>query len=123
MKYAYKIPNESPESDGTLRWDSTTTVIVRAEAGGVNGLGYTYSDASTAIIIEKTLAPLIRGQDAMQVTRVWKSMQDRIRNLGRSGVVSSAIAAVDTALWDLKARLLDVPIVTLWGAVRDGIPV
>ena len=46
-----------------------------------------------------------------------------IRNLGRPGVASMAISAVDAALWDLKARLLDLPLVTLLGAVRDDAPV
>ena len=46
-----------------------------------------------------------------------------IRNLGRPGVSSMAISAVDTALWDLKARLLDLPLVTLLGASRDAVPV
>src|SRR5207237_7802064 len=46
-----------------------------------------------------------------------------IRNLGRPGIASMAISAVDTALWDLKARLLDLPLVTLLGAVRASVPV
>jgi L-alanine-DL-glutamate epimerase-like enolase superfamily enzyme len=59
----------------------------------------------------------------MSVTQAWDTMVRSIRNLGRPGIASMAIAAVDAALWDLKARLLDVPLVTLWGAVRDGVPV
>jgi L-alanine-DL-glutamate epimerase-like enolase superfamily enzyme len=50
-------------------------------------------------------------------------MRHAIRNLGRPGIASMAIAAVDTALWDLKARLLNLPLVTLLGAVRDSIPI
>jgi L-alanine-DL-glutamate epimerase-like enolase superfamily enzyme len=46
-----------------------------------------------------------------------------IRNLGRPGISSMAIAAVDNALWDLKSRILDVPLVRLLGAARDAIPV
>ena len=45
------------------------------------------------------------------------------RNLGRPGVASMAIAAVDTALWDLKARLLDLPLATLLDAVRETVPI
>jgi hypothetical protein len=44
---AYTIPTESPESDGTLVWDSTTIVVVEAHAGGEVGLGYTYASPST----------------------------------------------------------------------------
>jgi L-alanine-DL-glutamate epimerase-like enolase superfamily enzyme len=50
-------------------------------------------------------------------------MLHAVRNLGRTGVAAMAIAAVDSALWDLKACLLDVPLVTLLGAVRDGVAV
>src|ERR671939_634812 len=50
-------------------------------------------------------------------------MVKAIRNLGRPGIVSMAMAAVDVALWDLKARLLDLPLVTLLGSVRSGVPV
>src|SRR5947209_1024370 len=46
-----------------------------------------------------------------------------IRNLGRPGVCSMAVAAVDGALWDLKARLLDLPLVSLLGAARTAVPV
>ena len=46
-----------------------------------------------------------------------------VRNLGRPGVASCAIAAVDSALWDLKARLLGVSLTNLFGAVRGSVPV
>ena len=46
-----------------------------------------------------------------------------VRNLGETGITRMAAAAIDNALWDLRARLLDVPLVSLFGMVRDGIPV
>jgi L-alanine-DL-glutamate epimerase-like enolase superfamily enzyme len=46
-----------------------------------------------------------------------------VPNAGRPGIGSMAVAAVDTALWDLKARLLEVPLVALLGAVRETVPV
>ena len=45
------------------------------------------------------------------------------RNLGRPGVASMAITAVDTALWDLKARLLGLPLATLLDAARADVPI
>ena len=54
---AFTVPTQSPESDGTLKWDSTTLVLVRVEAGGKTGIGYSYADVATAQLIEKTLAP------------------------------------------------------------------
>jgi L-alanine-DL-glutamate epimerase-like enolase superfamily enzyme len=46
-----------------------------------------------------------------------------IRNMGRPGIASMAIAAVDCALWDLKAKLFDVALAVLLGRVRDEVPV
>ena len=120
---AYTIPTDYPEADGTLHWDSTTLVVVHATAGEVSGLGYTYAHASVGHLIEATLADVVVGGDAMNVTASHDAMVHRIRNLGRPGICSTAIAAVDIALWDLKARLLDLPLVTLLGAVRETIPI
>jgi integron integrase len=120
---AYTIPTDFPEADGTLAWNKTTLVLVEAEAGGVRSVGYSYADTATARLIHDLLAELVVGQDAMAVPGVWARMRHEIRNLGRPGIVSMAISAVDTALWDLKARLLNVPLVTLLGAVRAGVPV
>lgn len=119
----YRIPTDFPESDGTLQWDHTTLVLVRAEAAGKTGLGYTYADPATAKLIDQLLAKVVQGRDVMAIPACWEAMVRRIRNLGRPGIVSMAISAVDSALWDLKARILDLPLVTLLGAARDAVPV
>jgi L-alanine-DL-glutamate epimerase-like enolase superfamily enzyme len=59
----------------------------------------------------------------MAVPAAWLAMVDAVRNIGRPGIASMAIAAVDAALWDLKARLLTLPLVVLLGPVRDSVPV
>jgi L-alanine-DL-glutamate epimerase-like enolase superfamily enzyme len=120
---AYKIPTDYPEADGTLSWDSTTIIIVEASGGGKRGLGYTYGEAAVATLIKGKLASVVEGQNAMSIPGVWAAMVHAIRNNGRPGICSMAISAIDTALWDLKARILDIPLVTLFGAVRDGTPV
>ena len=117
---AYTVPTDFPESDGTYTWDKTTMVLVEASAGGMRGLGYTYADVATAHLISEMLAHVVTGRDAMAVPGCWLAMVEAIRNLGRPGVASMAISAVDAALWDLKARLLDVPLITLLGAVRKS---
>src|SRR6059058_4774146 len=119
---AYTIPTSSPESDGTLEWDKTTIVIVQASAGGREGIGYTYADEATAKLIRSRLAKIVERRDAMNVSGAWQAMAHEIRNLGRPGICSMAIAAVDNALWDLKAKLLELPLVTLLGQQRDAIP-
>jgi L-alanine-DL-glutamate epimerase-like enolase superfamily enzyme len=120
---AYTVPTDGPESDGTLEWDSTTLVMVDIEAGGRHGVGYSYADASTAVLIRDLLAKTVEGRDAMDIAGAWSAMVAAIRNLGRPGIASMAISAVDNALWDLKAKLLDLPLFKLLGAVRDAAPV
>ena len=120
---AYKVPTDAPESDGTYAWDHTTLVVVEASGGGMTGLGYSYADTATACLIRESLAEVVRGRDAMAVPGSWSAMVAAIRNLGRTGVASMAISAVDAALWDLKARLLGLPLVTLLGSVREAAPV
>jgi L-alanine-DL-glutamate epimerase-like enolase superfamily enzyme len=120
---AYTIPTDQPESDGTLCWDSTTLITVRAKAADISGFGYTLAQAASGHLIRAMLADVVNGCDAMSVTASHDAMVHAVRNLGRPGVSSTAIAAVDIALWDLKARLLDVPLVTLLGAARDSIPI
>jgi L-alanine-DL-glutamate epimerase-like enolase superfamily enzyme len=120
---AYTIPTDFPESDGTLEWNKTTIVVVEARANGAAGLGYTYANLSAAQLIHDLLRKIVEGRDPMDVSASWNAMAQSIRNLGRSGICSMAISAVDIALWDLKAKLLDLPLVKLLGAVRKGIPV
>jgi len=98
-------------------------VLVRASAANQTGLGYTYADNATARLIQDLLSQVVKGQDAMATTANWNAMVQRTRNLGRPGIVSMAISAVDSALWDLKARLLNLPLITLLGAVREAVPI
>lgn len=118
---AYRIPTESPESDGTLEWDSTTLVLVEVQAASKTGLGFTYAGVSTGLLIQEKLKTLVVGSNPMGVESIWGEMVRSIRNLGRPGLSSMAIAATDIALWDLKARLLDIPLLDLLGRVRTGI--
>jgi len=120
---AYTIPTDAPESDGTLEWSSTTIVVVHASAAGRVGVGYSYTHAAAAHLIIDTLAPLVTGRDALDIESAYVVMMQHVRNIGRQGLAATAISAVDAALWDLKARLLDVSLVALVGAARDAIPV
>lgn len=120
---AYTIPTDGHESDGTISWDATTLVVAEVQAGGHWGLGYTYADASAASLIERQLAPVVTGHGAFDVGACWLAMVAAVRNVGRPGVASYAISAVDNALWDLKGRLLDVPVCALLGSVRPQVPI
>lgn len=118
---AYTIPTDAPESDGTLRWSSTTLVTAWVQAGGQRGFGYTYADAAAAAVIGGVLAEAIDGLDALDIERAWEAMHVRVRNIGRDGIAACAISAVDVALWDLKAKLLDLPAARLIGRARDAV--
>ena len=120
---AYTIPTEQPERDGTLEWDSTTLLLVQARGGGQTGIGYSYTDPAAAAIVSGKLAGVVIGADALQVGHAWARMWAAVRNLGQTGVVSTAISAVDTALWDLKARLLDRALVDVLDAVHPATPI
>jgi L-alanine-DL-glutamate epimerase-like enolase superfamily enzyme len=120
---AYTVPTDFPESDGTFAWDHTTMVLVEVSAGDCRGLGFSYAAGAAARLVRDSLAGVVTGCDAMAVPATWAAMIASVRNVGRPGIAMAAISAVDVALWDLKARLLDVPLVTLLGAARPGAPV
>lgn len=115
----YTIPTETPESDGTLAWDKTTLVLVEASADRRTGLGYSYADVATGKLVESLLAGVVKGASAFDIPAAHTAMVQKIRNLGRPGISSMAISAVDNALWDLKAKLLDISLLDLLGAARD----
>ncbi|MCA9797594.1 MAG: mandelate racemase, partial [Candidatus Eremiobacteraeota bacterium] len=120
---AYKIPTDAPESDGTLQWDATTLVLVRLDCQGHTGLGYSYAHAAIAGLIDSKLRPVVEGRDPFEGPALWSEMLNSLRNMGRPGLTSYAVAAVDVALWDLRARLLGLSLVDLLGRARRGIPI
>lgn len=119
---AYTVPTETPEADGTFAWSETTLVLVRLLAGGVVGLGYSFADTATAHLIDAHLKTKVLGGNVLNVSEIWAAMVRSIRNLGRPGICSMAIAAVDNALWDLKARLLGLSVADLLGRAHLSIP-
>ena len=118
---AYRIPTPGTEADGTLSWTATTLVLVQARVGAVTGTGWTYADAACVPLINDKLASAIHGKPALDVPARWSDMQRAIRNLGRAGLVSCALSAVDTALWDAAARVMDVPLSRLLGKAHDDV--
>jgi L-alanine-DL-glutamate epimerase-like enolase superfamily enzyme len=96
--------------------------VVHAYGGGDWGLGFTYADLATATLIDRTLADVVCGRDLLSPGAAWLAMIHSIRNLGRPGIASMAISAIDNALWDLKARYLHLPLAQLLGVVRRSIP-
>lgn len=119
----YTVPTDAPEADGTFTWDSTTMVLVALDAGSKRGIGYTYADPSAGKLVKALLENLVRGKDVFDHGAILQAMYRQVRNSGETGITAMAISAIDNALWDLRARLLDIPLVSLLGSVREGIPV
>ncbi|MGN6611809.1 MAG: enolase C-terminal domain-like protein [Angustibacter sp.] len=117
------VPTDAPESDGTAEWTSTTMVVVRARSAGVTGLGWTYGPAACGALVDGLLREVVVGRPVAAVTGTWAAMVHRARNATRAGAVGYAISAVDVALWDLKARLLDTALADLLGRAHDQVPV
>ena len=90
---------------------------------GVEGIGYTYTGgaggAAIASMIEADIAPRLAGLPCCQIEKIWSKLQGELHYVGRGGVLSFAISAVDIALWDIRCRREDVPLSTLLGKQRD----
>jgi L-alanine-DL-glutamate epimerase-like enolase superfamily enzyme len=121
---AYKIPTATEEeSDGTLVWDSTAVVVVEIHAEGRAGLGYTYCHPAAAEVIETKLASVIEQADPLMPQRTWAELQVQARQLGHAGIAAMAISAVDIALWDLKAKLLDCCLADALPRFHESVPI
>ncbi len=117
----YRIPLPVTLSDSThgeISHFELITLRLR-DAEGAEGLGYTYTvgagGAAVHTVLARDLAPLLVGQEADRIEALWERMWWGLHYVGRGGIASFAISAVDTALWDLKARRQDTPLWRLLG--------
>jgi len=124
----YRIPLPVALSDsthGTMTGFDIVTVRI-SDQDGAEGVGYTYTAASSAAAIhaqiEHDLAPLLLGQSADRIETLWQQMWWRVHYAGRGGSASFAISAVDIALWDLKARKCGQPLWRLLGGNDPKVP-
>ncbi|MFL5742253.1 MAG: enolase C-terminal domain-like protein [Flavisolibacter sp.] len=117
---AYTIPTSSPEADGTLDWNSTTLVLAELEGGGKKGIGYTYADETTAHFIHRNLKEQVLHSNVFDIQGTASSLFRLIRNSGTCGIAMMAVSAIDTALWDLKSKLLELPLCKLIGQVHQS---
>lgn len=104
---------------GEMRHFAVATVQITTE-DGAEGLGYTYTvgktgGSATLAMLRDDLVPLLVGEDPRCIKRLWQQMWWRLHYVGRGGVASFAISAVDVALWDLKAKLAGEPLWRLLG--------
>ena len=126
---SYKVKLEHVMSDsthGSIPHFEFVTVKVK-DMDGAEGLGYTYAVNSGATafhaLIDGYLAPAIIGKDADFTEKLWQDMWWKVHYSGRGGHATSAISAVDIALWDLKARKLRTPLWRLFGGYDPKVQV
>lgn len=95
---------------------ATNAVVEIETADGIVGIG-TAGSANVALapLIVQHLAPLIIGEDAFQVERIWDRLYRSTIRFGMRGIAIAAISGIDIALWDIKGRALGVPVVDLLG--------
>ncbi|GAA3750381.1 enolase C-terminal domain-like protein [Terriglobus aquaticus] len=120
---SYTVPTDAPEADGTFAWNSTTLIVVELKAGNATGLGYTYSHSVIAALCRDMIQKIVAGSDVWQSADLFHRMRVSQRNYGREGIGATALSAIDVAVWDLKAKLLQKPLVALLGQAHDAAPV
>jgi L-alanine-DL-glutamate epimerase-like enolase superfamily enzyme len=124
------LPLENPVSDAKVltgrQKPLTETVLLFVEVEteqGHRGMGFSYSKRAggkAQYAHLKEVAEVAVGQDPADIDRIYQSLMWAGASVGRSGVATQAVAALDVALWDLKARRADLPLAKLLGAYRDS---
>ncbi|MCY3782145.1 MAG: mandelate racemase/muconate lactonizing enzyme family protein [Chloroflexi bacterium] len=123
----YRLPLSHPMTDATHGVHTEfEVVIVRIESDcGSAGCGYTYTigrgGAAITALIERDLKPLLIGADAMRIEQTWARMWRCLHYIGRGGLVSFAMSAVDVALWDLLGQIKGVPLWKLLGGYSSEV--
>lgn len=125
----YRVPLEVVLSDSTHgsipHFELVTVRIV--DSDGVEGMGYTYAVNSGAAafraLIDGYLAPVIVGRDPDESERLWQDMWWAVHYSGRGGHATSAISAIDIAIWDLRAKRARLPLWRFFGGYDPKVPV
>jgi L-alanine-DL-glutamate epimerase-like enolase superfamily enzyme len=123
-----RVPLDIPVQFSTRTVTAREYCLVRIRSqDGVEGIGYCYavntSGRLLALSVKDLLGPLLIGQDSLRVEGLWREMYQEALLLGRAGVVMRALSAIDTALWDLNARRVGLPLYQYLGAnLVDRVP-
>ena len=122
----YRIPNETALEDATQSFDSLELVTAEliTETGG-RGIGFTYTIGSggTAILefLDSVCVPIVRGEPAAP-RHLRTTLAAETTFVGREGISELALAAVDTAAWDLLGKRRGAPLYELLGGHRCEVP-
>jgi D-galactarolactone cycloisomerase len=126
---ALRAPLPRRFSGSAYSMDKRCTIVVRlATSDGLVSETYTGdTDAEQGLIVDiihRELAPAVLGRSATDPEGAWAAMEPATHNILRDrGLVLQAIAALDTAIWDVFAKALDQPLYRVWGAVTDELPI
>ena len=119
----HTIPTDLPHLGEPL---DTTVVFTEVETdegmSGIGETGYLYTKA-TADFIEREVASVVTGMDPLETERVWERLHSELNPRSQTGVWSTAVSAVDIALWDIKGKQYKEPIWRLLGGANEEIPV
>ncbi len=117
---AYSIPTDAPEGDDAYTWNSTTLIVVKLFCDDLEGIGYTYSHKAAAPLARDLIDRVVGGSNPFETNAIFTQMRLELRNYGREGIGAAALSAIDIAIWDLKAKLLNAPLVSLLGQQRES---
>lgn len=113
-------------TDAVQSFECQETPMVRIrDEDGVVGTGYSYTigtgGSSVIKLLDDHLAPMLLGRDAAEVEKIWRDMFYRVHATTVGAITSIAMAAVDTALWDLRARKANEPLHKVAGGAKSSI--
>ena len=114
-------------TDAIQSFVSQQTPMVRiTDSDGVQGAGYSYTigqggPAIMSLLLD-TLTPQLIGQDAENIERIWRSLLFSTHATAVGAITSLALAAIDTALWDLRCKRAQLPLYKLLGGSKERVP-
>jgi L-rhamnonate dehydratase len=125
--FLVSTPVKSGFSDSTRKIESVGMVVVRVVTDqGLIGIGVTYNEVggeSIRELIKRNLAPKLIGRDPFETEVIWEELFHYIRGVGRKGLAFCALSVLDIALWDLKGKILNIPLYKLLGGNKKRIPI
>ena len=121
-------PNGTPIQDATIQSPAGNAgrgqlfVHIFTDEG-IEGLGMTYPSPGIRDVINNALKSVLIGKDPLDIEKIWNDMYWKVRGYGRKGIAFCAISAIDIGLWDLKAKIVNLPLYKLLGSYTDSVPV
>ena len=122
-----KLPGDEPLANGTVAPGTTRDLVVVkiTTADGIEGIGVSFFGAAMTNALKQAvddLGVLIIGDDPRLTERIAHKLREAALSCGPGGVFALALSAIDTALWDIKGKILNTPVAQLLGGFRDKVP-